>query len=843
MRRLVPAAFGILFLWGLLGCSQDDTGAQPATFDRAGDVAFACFDGDEAVFVARDLCLEAPEDDERYALVALVTQTGRGEIASVDLEASQVLDLDPGIPGFTFLRVAAVPTALVVPPDDPTFTYIASFGARSIQAVPTAAFHPEATGSDDEAHEVVLDGAPVDMVLGPEGDALYVAVPERLGCEPADGGLSDGGPAEDAGAGDGGSVDGSFPEDGGVDAGVPNGCGGVVYRLAIDGEGHLGAPEPVLDAASVRLAAPPALPASLPPSADVDAYTLQAFTGGTCAAHEVPEVPDAVPASDPTPFEGFHPVALEVDAERGHVLVADEGLPFIHRLDTGADATPAVLDPLAVRVPTRAIAVTPPVPSAVGDAPSARYLYAIDDTDRSVLVVDYTEGSSSFGAVLPVASGTQRIDRLPFAADARVIAVADPRYDPSVSDAQCTEDEALETGRLRGVYLMVGTADGQVRVVDVHDTHLQCIDCADGTTGESEGQWFLRRHAPRIADQLRDVLGITAAPLYRVDGSASRVETDGQAEDAPGLTPISCPADTIRIFPLEDDDEAQDEDLLCVRVDPWATEAQGWTAEWEGRIPGTSSSRGHLDEGTPVVEVPGGTGLCTQGVLGAMNVPGDPEDPLSAYAGDVLVVTSELPRSREDDPQCEPFLDAEERDEIAFRIAHARDASLELGAPVHPDRYDLELVRHCFPGNLAFEVRTSEVYTVSGAATGFPHPVDVADATDDTCVVSTDADPLARGRAFEGQLFRNGQVAFRIPPYGSGGDSPPSGTEVTLTFDVASVPGPLVLSVGTLSTGGRVATLLTALQFMGERLYVVDSANRGLLEVGMDPFRLVRTFE
>ncbi|MEZ4288062.1 MAG: hypothetical protein R3A47_07940 [Polyangiales bacterium] len=49
----------------------------------------------------------------------------------------------------------------------------------------------------------------------------------------------------------------------------------------------------------------------------------------------------------------------------------------------------------------------------LGDTESdERYLYAIDATDGSVLVVDYTAESSTFGAVLGVRSGSDITDRL-----------------------------------------------------------------------------------------------------------------------------------------------------------------------------------------------------------------------------------------------------------------------------------------------------------------------------------------------------------------------------------------------------------------------------------------------
>ncbi|MCA9506574.1 MAG: hypothetical protein KC616_26040, partial [Myxococcales bacterium] len=105
-------------------------------------MAFFCFDS--AARALRPLAdCNGRDTGDPVGLTGLVTQTARGEVATVDLRVNVVLDADVRVPGYTFVRVGEVPTALVVPPDDPSVTYIADFGSRRVEWVPTDRFRPE----------------------------------------------------------------------------------------------------------------------------------------------------------------------------------------------------------------------------------------------------------------------------------------------------------------------------------------------------------------------------------------------------------------------------------------------------------------------------------------------------------------------------------------------------------------------------------------------------------------------------------------------------------------------------------------------------------------------------
>jgi hypothetical protein len=840
--RLRPAycALAAVVTTLALACGDADTGLVARSFDRPGAVVFTCYDREEQALVPLGPDCGETGNNVRFAMIALVTQTGRGEVASVDLAAGRVLDVSAGVPGFTFIPVLPVPTGIALRPDRPAYTYVASFGARKVQAVPTDRFVPGAQPTGGEEHDVALPGPPTDLVLGPAGDALYVAVPELWGgFEGPDAGVVDAGVdgGMDAGGGADGGGDAGGASDGGIDGSAPEG-GGAVFRIPLDEEGRLGAPErihllPVADVLRPSLGDL----ASLPPSADVTEYEL------ACAP--TPRPPPAPPADMPPPADpgpalsSARPVALAVDAIGGVVLVADETLPVVHRINVSA-SPPVVLPPIAVGVPTRRLAVTPPVPARPGtDTPEARYLYAIDRRDGSILVVDYTPGSPSEGAVLPVTGAGLRPDRIPAITGARALAVLSPGYAAAASPpgVRCAPGsdlaEAAAPLHLRGVFVAAGLADGSLRIVDVHDLDLECRGFP-GCAGVFEAQSvFLRRHSARIVQSDAIPFVLAASPLFRFGGVSARVLEDGTMEsgDAPGLVPFDvCPGGMGPAYPPLASEETP---LVCQLEDAWAARGQRWTATWEGTVPGAAVFHGVLGA-DGVVELPGAA-LCSRGILGLLDVPADlaPEDPLADYSGDALVVTSEM---REGAPsECQVFADPATRPEVAFRIRTARQRSLELGVPL--GGHTLEAVRQCFPSTITFRIRTTGVYTVFGTASGFEHRVVAGE--DGRCVVDPDVDPRRRGRAASGVVFRNTQVAFHIRDA-----AVPPGVALELQLDTSGVPMRNSLQLGVRPTG-TVAVLPSSIAFseINERLYVVDSANRGLLEIDPQPLRITRPFE
>src|SRR5690606_32657727 len=116
--------------------------------------------------------------DGSASLHALVTQSSRGEVAAVDLSENLILGSDRRVPGFTFVRTGELPVAIALRPEAPETTYVADFGSRDVVRLPTALFRASSGDALVGDARFPLPGAPTDMVLTPDGTALYVAIPD-----------------------------------------------------------------------------------------------------------------------------------------------------------------------------------------------------------------------------------------------------------------------------------------------------------------------------------------------------------------------------------------------------------------------------------------------------------------------------------------------------------------------------------------------------------------------------------------------------------------------------------------------------------------------------------------
>ncbi len=570
MRRWLWAF--TLWLCGVLGCGNQIPPPIPASFDRPGAVAFVCFRTQGEPNTPRPIpledCIKAQEvggTDPNLSIHALVTQTSRGEVAAVDLQAGAVLDSRNDIPGFTFVRVGELPSAIVVGRQHPEITYVANAGSRDISVLKTRAFRKLAVGEDPALQTLRLTlpsmpslGAqsPTAMVMSPDEDALFVAAADAHWL-----------------------------------VRIPiRRCGAQSKPSCVDG---------MLDASAIaRVPLELSLPQAVPftaKGAEQEPYQH------TCNAHLLPppqQVSTSIPAN--AAKTAPRPIALAIDAFcaqgkpcKRRLIVADDALPIIHVLDLDLLAkgvsSAAVLPPIVTGVPTKAVAVTPHVPVSIDDAKAGetQYVYAIDSTDNSVIV---TEGAR----VLSVSSDPgQRPDRVgldpagyaPGTAAATSLEVLTPRYDvtdperylaaswqfktvvttdsqgkkhsqtvsylPSLSNPlYCTDDAhpLMDTARLRGVFLAVGVSDGTVRIVDVHDMATKnCMPCTTPVQPPYPWVYPVVRHRTRIAVSVdvasaQPALAPTSSggdPYFTVSGAAFAVSTGGTINN-PAIDKLEC---------------------------------------------------------------------------------------------------------------------------------------------------------------------------------------------------------------------------------------------------------------------------------------------------------------
>lgn len=766
----------------LTACTQDPTLVNPATFERPGAVAFVCFDNMTQGYVPLTTCSPS-NDDERYAMTALVTQTASGEVGAIDLRLHRTLDSDVRVPGYTFVRVGEVPSALIVPPDAPNVTYIANYGSRSVQWMDTARFRPDAdpmSGVDEGA--IVLPDGPVAMVSSDAGDALFVALP----------------------------------------------LAGAVLPIKVLPSGALEQPT---EADLVALEVP-LLPDTL--SAPITEYGLACPNTSTRRA--TAEVRD--PVSLGTDAE---PVSLVVVDDE--LLIADATLPVIHRFTIGPEGELTPLEPLPTGVPVRRIAVTPIVPAnADGATGMARYLYAIDATDQSVLAMDYMEGSPTFGGLIPVRAGSGRRDRIDLNADARSLGILTPGYpgEPCVGG-----DGTQSPTQLRGVFLAVGQTNGGMAIVDILDLDATCRvsdgECADQRT-------FVERHRPRIGTVLSTDVSLAGTPTLTLDGSPGQIDSEGNTNTSLGLGMLDCPEFM----------DSEGNSNICISSDPYAATSDVWTASYQDVL--LRGGRGRFGESAFEMSASDGA-FCRRGAIGRDDLVASgltDIDPELGYGGDRLVIASPPSASRIDsNPECEQFVDPEDGREflsVYFQITRATDGTLELapednaifGIRNEATLADYDQVYRCYEGTLfRYEIQVRNAYLVEGRDGGSEHRVidtpmgcriDVAGQP----VVEGDASTYRNRIAQVERPFIHPNVAFTI----TGGDLSVSSKSV-LTFSVTGAPLSLAVDVGSRGSAARRPALVEQVVYnpVTSKLYALDSNSDGFVEYQLAPLTTEFIFE
>ncbi|MCA9610014.1 MAG: hypothetical protein KC619_30670 [Myxococcales bacterium] len=801
MHRAFSTSLALL----ALACSTQQTVTNPNAFSRPEDVAFFCWNlttsSPTALEDCRPAAFEAADEDDGeapsgYALHALVTQTTTGEVAAVRLTGSDgepgVIDTDVRIPGYTFAAVGEVPSAIALSRTNPQRVFVLSRGSGDVQMIETQQFR-SGLGAGSVDFDVLreMEGErvlPSAMRMAPDEGSLLVALPER----------------------------------------------GQLARLSITGDGL---------AAAERLD----LSSTLPDPVDLTGQPALPRWVYTCQAPELYDPPQIAPRDATSLGAAPEPVAILYDPENGEILVADAALPLIHRIDPD---TFTEIGAVNVSVPVEALALTPFVPSVLdGTTPDVRYLYAIDATDGSVLVADWTDpASATFGGVLSV-EVEPPYDRLNVPFRTRALAVMSPSYSDDDPITQCSDaqDGGYASGlNLHGVFLAVGTEDGRVRIFDVYDADTPCrgYDCAGGRDPNANDQIVvIGRHRPRFGSYMDTPIALDPDPTWDTDSVGAETVTAAGTTNAPdlvpSLTPVTCDSPLDAIYP------AEGTPLVCAVLDPWAAISQSFSATYEGTIPFTSTSGGNFEVDGDTTYLLSHIDYCRNGVLGLEDRPDDGY--LSDYDGDVLAITGDLPPSilngtdealLSDCTQLVERTTAGEITPVLIQILGAEShpegihpsyvGRLRLGQVLRPAEEDFSRITRCYPELLQVEVRAQDSFVVSAGRAGFRHPI-VEDPADHHCSVDGGrADALSRGRARFGQVFRTPELTFAL------GARPSDIAErhPELRLSVANVPAGLNVDVSTVG-GTSGPSLLTRLVYndVDQRLYAVDQSVQGLIRI------------
>ena len=888
MSRVLMLTLAALLL---AACNNNSNNIVLASLNRPAKLQFLCADLDLVSgnlydlkqLLPTELCTSetvfAPDVEAQF--LGAVTQIQTGEVAILSFTTSAIFDTNRTVPGVTALRVGEQPTGIQISGVDPTYTYISSFSPKSVQAVPTEAV---ITGESNlpSADTVRFDAGPTDLILHEQARVTSI---------------------ED----DGDGVTGATTE---VTyrylyAAIPD--LGVIAQIEIDPATGLPIPDsvielplPTYDCSSVTQVTPPA---STPD--DYNRICPQSFQGRL--GRYIKTVETTTPCAE-GPGVGPSPIALTLDRGLREVgvanlddilLVADANQPVIHRFQLRDDGA-TLLDPIITGTPTTDIAVTPYVPASSDPndrAATERYLYAVSATDSSVFAVDYTPGSATFGAVLPVRAGqtvraneenVESRDRARFGfSNVRSIEVIAPFYDleadpdnaPNgvrVPEAEiCTANDgdafalAQNARNLRGVFLAVSLSNGTMTYLDIYDLNAPCRG-GEGATActlaeTSPDQYAsIRRNRPRISFTPSTFIQIEGTPSLQFDSAPGQLDpATGQPanSDGPGLDFITCPdsmlnpsdsqlnAAGVAVFGSQPGGVG----LICASSQIWSDLTQAWEARWAGLIPGSEGGLGLFSDTSFDGEpgnwfLAGDVPFCQVGILGRQSGPeidsGLSIDALSTYVGDRLLIVGELPPSTRDNPRCANFVDLEEdldQFQVWFPILRAFNDELEIG-PSPNNRYTLDDVRFCFNQYTQYQIHTQAVYTVTGSVNRFIH--NVVPGPNDECIfdpdrpVGPDVDTFLTARAVPGTQFINPFVSFQIAAFPPG-TNPTNTSVVLLNFNISNQFTPLVLDTST-SLGSLPSSMLfSPLQ---DQLFFVDLRN-GVRRIVFEPLSIVQTFD
>ncbi len=778
-----------------------------------------------------------------FRLFSLVTQTDRGEVAVVNLHTTYntgIVDNDPAIPGFTFIPVGSFPTAIAVHPSG-AVTYVANSGENSVSVIDNS------TILRGGRNRQLLDGAmganafvqirtperPGDLAIGEIAGRTYLYIAFPLSAQIAV-----------------------------LDVTDPSAMPVATYVT-------LGAHTPGLDGGA-------------PGPGDLDGG---AGDGGTLAPR--PER-IAIATADTN--------APEANGDVQALYVSDSRSTFIHVLTPLADGSLVEGEPLEPGMPTRPLTVTPTI---LTSTPNTRFVYAGGANDGTLVVIDTATrrpvlvnalldrpecqvGNVAFNLAacpridsnidwyrVPVASAVislatvtrDAIDpgdcRTRVAAPTSVVddAGADgPSGNPAACSIGTSGDggssiSTLESGpavnAIRGVAVVVGMRNSQLRIIDVEDWQANCNPERRTVANLPLSQPHTMRAA--VAFPSAELTGQVAAPTYSINGSVGTpgpadpqfAPVDGSEDLTPCLTAPYCVQ--LPLIRAADGTPTQNINALAIREDTF-------TLTYEGIIPGLTVRAGAM---IPSPTSPAGAGRVTVESPGAQfcvhgAVPGDwvslsDMSPCAPVPAGIDAGAYIVPEQCNIDggtgataADCATYFGTPtapcNRDLVIESIAGDTLTLSPAEDPTHcaaingmnglysPERHR-DLLRQCYPQAFRFDIRPRAAWTVYSAVSGYVH--------DDVCM-GLPANPL--GRVTEGTTYRGNSFSLRIVT-----GSQPTQRGASYRFSISGGFTPLAI-------GGGLMPSAMHYSCTARRLYLVDEYRASLVEYPVAPMSSPRTF-
>jgi hypothetical protein len=431
----------------------------------------------------------------------MVTQTGRGEVAVIDMTNKSILDEDPAAPGTEFLPIGAMPVSIVsTPGGSATFIATAEVGREALFVLPTSCVMPPKSG--EVVHDLTqwsackLPAAPGEMVMVPDTTEDPLGGFRKSCDAPSTPVVADASRSD-------------CPADWDAEERIkPFGRRKILVTLPALGGVAL------LDARSLYALQPGAFE-----SCPIERWLPLSLQIPTSSEQALPDELEnaACPISNGfyfPPLENPRSMPAGIAFRDGHLYVADRGVPLIHELDLGNPCDPHELAPL---VPTSIEDENRPVLTsdvAVSELTPGhkRYVYAVDDALGNLMAFDVSPGSTQrrplvlpglpylpFDApdrintnlnsarakdVLFVTHDVPIVDQASSSASTGVTCDPNPHTPTAGWGYRTSSDYSLgaNPSKLRGTFAMVALSDGHVSVIDVEDWDQPCRRPVEGNT-------------------------------------------------------------------------------------------------------------------------------------------------------------------------------------------------------------------------------------------------------------------------------------------------------------------------------------------------------------------------